>query len=122
LSSNSKYSHGNDTIDRYPLPCGDLQKILCVSEPTFKTILKDFEAFKIYCGPKPRLANKEQIVKSQAPQAPRSEKPKSSHYEPTNTIHLQYTSIRRWRRVDEWFKQYAHEADNQMFQKMILIE
>jgi len=43
-------------------------------------------------------------------------------YEPSNTIYLQYSAIRRWRRVNEWFNQYAHEAQEQIFQKTILVE
>jgi len=113
---------GNDTIDSYPLEhCGENSKILCVSEKTFKEILKDSGAF--FKGINGHLSPKSFGIEPSRGQnpglkgLPQTISPKSAptahaeyfrDYEPSNTIYLQYSDIRRWRRVSEWYKQYAH--------------
>ena len=121
LSSQVKCFFGNDTIDSYPLQhCGEIQKILCVSVKTFEAIKKDFEAFfkgdNGYLKPSTfniepyRGQNSELKVASQAinPILTKTVSPEFFRdFEPSNTIYLQYSDIRRWRRVNEWFRQYA---------------
>ena len=113
---------GNDTIDHYPLEhCGENSKILCVSEKTFKEILKDSEVF--FKGINAQLNPRSFGVEPSRGQnlglkvAPQTISPKSAptahaeyfrDYEPSNIVYLQYSDIRRWRRVSEWYKQYAH--------------
>jgi hypothetical protein len=113
----SNVLYGNDTIDSYPLPYGEIEKILCVSERTFKEIQKDFTGFfkSISGQPRPRSLNiaplKRQTFEPKPPTeafAPQLVKIKNTDYEPSNTIYLQHSAIRRWRRVNEWFRQYAH--------------
>ena len=105
--------HGNDTIDPYPPSCKEIEKILCVSEKTFKAIVKDVEVF--FKGIKVQAESKS-LIKDQCLESNELIKPFSSafknlpdlgHFEPSNIIYLQYTDIRRWRRVNEWFSQYA---------------
>jgi hypothetical protein len=125
LSSDIVLRDGNDTIDSYPLEhCGEIQKILCVSEKTFKAILKDSEAF--FKGISGHLSPRSFGIEPSRGQnpglkvAPETISPKLEptahaeyvrHYEPSNTIYLQYSDIRRWRRVSEWYKQYAHGVE-----------
>ena len=113
---------GNDTIDCYPLEyCGENSKILCVSEKTFKAIIKDSEAFfkginghlsprsfniEPCRGQNPELKVTPQTISPILTKAANAEY--FRNYEPSNTIYLQYSDIRRWRRVSEWYKQYAH--------------
>ena len=108
---------GNDTIDHYPPSCGKIEKILCVSEKIFKELQNDFEPFfKSLIGqPRPKSfntgANTGQILGPKAlseTSASKLAQIKNIAYEPSNAIHLQHTAIRRWRRVNEWFSQYAH--------------
>ena len=113
---------GNDTIDSYPLEhCGENSKILCVSEKTFKEILKDSEAFfkgiNGHLSPRSFGIEPSRGQNSGLKAAPQAISPKLGSkpnaeffrdYEPSNTIYLQYSDIRRWRRVSEWYKQYAH--------------
>ena len=116
-----RISPGNDTIDCYPLCCGEVKKILCVSEQTFKEIRKDFGVFSrgIKGQPSQRSLNIEpprgQILGSKVPLQAFSQKlnqtKSTGYFEPSNTIYLQYSDIRRWRRVNEWFRQYAHEVE-----------
>jgi hypothetical protein len=119
---NQKLWCGNDTIDCYPLQhCGEIQKILCVSEKTFKTIVKEFEAFfkgvsgqlsprsfgvEPYKGQNTGLKPAPQTISAKLGLTTKAEYVRD--YEPSNTIYLQYSEIRRWRRVNEWFNQYAH--------------
>jgi len=117
--------NGNDTIDRYPLGCGKVEKILCVSERTFKRIVEDFKAFfkgitgQLDRGSSRAKSNEGQDARPKT--AARTLTPKSTDYEPTNTIYLQYSAIRRWRRVNEWFRQYApYGAEEQVFGKGVL--
>lgn len=114
-------NYGNDTIDCYPLTCGEIQKILCVNAKTFKAIVKDFEAFfkginghlsprsfniEPYRGQNPGLKVEPRTISPKL--APTAHAEYFRDYEPSNTIYLQYSDIRRWRRVSEWYKQYAH--------------
>ena len=116
---------GNDTIDCYPLQhCGEISKILCVSAKTFKAIVKDFEAF--FKGTSGQLSPRSFGIEQSRGQnpwlktEPQTISPKLAStasaeyirdYEPSNTIYLQYSDIRRWRRVNEWYKQYAHTVE-----------
>ena len=45
LSTNRHSSSGNDTIDRYPPACREIEQILCVSDKSFKKIQKDWQSF-----------------------------------------------------------------------------
>ena len=113
---------GNDTIDSYPLEhCGENSKILCVSEKTFKAIVKDSEAFfkgiNGHLSPRsfgvgPCRGRNSGLKVTPQTISPILTKIANAEYfrnfEPSNTIYLQYSDIRRWRRVSEWYKQYAH--------------
>ena len=108
---------GNDTIDPYPLIHGEVERILVVSEKIFQEIQKDFKAFlrSIKGRPDPRSFNirppRGQILEPKASfetLKPKLDESKNiGHFEPSNTIYLQYSEIRRWRRVNEWFSHYA---------------
>ena len=109
--------NGNDTIDPYPLINGEVEKILVVSEKIFKEIQKDFGAFlrSIKGRPDPKSFNirpaRGRILEPKTTLEtfrPKLDQSKNiGHFEPSNTIFLQYSTIRRWRRVNEWFSQYA---------------
>jgi len=117
--------NGNDTIDRYPLYCGAVEKILCITERTFKVIKEDFNAFcrhatsrvktrssnvgpknRLICKPIPRVFNERRF----------------RDYEPTQAIYFNGCDWRRWIRVKEWFGQHAQGAEEHIFQKTILTE
>ncbi len=127
---------GNDTIDPYPLLIpGEAAKILCVTQNVFLQIQVSYRAFcRCLLGRQTKKSFNTEPSRGQnsgLKVAPQTISPKSGptasakffrDFEPSNTIYLQYSDIRRWRRVNEWFNQYAHEATEQIFQKTILIE
>jgi len=117
---------GNDTIDRYPPACGKVEKILCVSEKTFKKIVKDFGAFfkgskanQESFNPEP---NKGQINKQESSVKEPKPKTKShqqqalpyglmtnpSHFEPSSGLYaLNNSRNHRVGRVNDWNSTYG---------------
>ena len=115
---------GNDTIDPYPLIPREAKKILIVKQIIFEEISKRFKAFCQYVQDQPEhlksIVDPFKRKFSGQKKAPTTPAPNLNHkgtnYEPTNIIHLTYTEIRRWRRVNEWFNQYAPAgAEDQIY-------
>jgi hypothetical protein len=53
---------GNDTIDRYPPACREIERILCVKEGVFRKLRKDFGRFlKANKAPKEKPVKKPKI-------------------------------------------------------------
>jgi len=97
--------HGNDTIDRYPPTCGELSKILCISEKVFKKILKDWMGFvkenKPICSSKSKTTQKPKIklIKVKMPK---------NHFELINDPESIYNTFNhRKGRINDWYHTYG---------------
>ena len=95
---------GNDTIDRYPPACSEIEKTLCTSEKTFERIQKAFEGFlKSNTIPKPKIVKTKDkpIKKTIIPTNP-------SSFKPTNSIGNLTNSYRhRVGRLNDWDSIYG---------------
>ena len=117
----SKYGHGNDTIDRYPLPYeGKLTKLLCIS----KAIFEKLKAALVEFGVKPKPAS----LKPKAPfqQKPPRKEPLGGHrnddfktakdksigsFKPSNIFNIQNSRLWRLRNLNAWFKEQESYED-----------
>jgi len=108
-------THGNGTIDPYPLIPGEAAKILRITEPMFLWIKDSYKRFRRSLMGRPAKRSSRHEPLRRAPSSP--EKPKTlkryfSTYEPTNAIYTNTSDFRRWCRVTEWFNKFAHGAEN----------
>ena len=98
--------NGNDTIDRYPPACEEIEKILCVSEGVFRRIQNDWLGFLKQFKPK-RITKAKWVAK-------RKIKPKDkdifllNHFELINdpdSINRSYSH--RVGRLNDWHHTYG---------------
>ncbi len=96
----ANWSHlagGNDTIDRYPPACGEIAKILCVTEAIFKRIQRDYRDFL-----KDNRPTKPKRAKTRKPKVkPKTYTPKPSAVEPAAS-NLDDLYLHRLGRLKDW--------------------
>ncbi|MFH0753270.1 MAG: hypothetical protein V2A70_01745 [Candidatus Omnitrophota bacterium] len=104
-------SSGNDTIDPYPPIPEEAAKIICVAPNTHEQIKVDFNLFK-------QFFRKQDVRKPKSNISSTINKPEliiKQHYhhsyEPSNATNLADSTIRRWRRVNEWYREYSHVTE-----------
>lgn len=97
---------GNDTIDRYPLFCEEIRKIICVKEGIFKRIQKDFRSFlkdnKVSCKPRSKMIKNPKIKSNKTIIMPQS------NFEPSNfSDSLNHAYNHRKGRMNDWHNTYG---------------
>ena len=97
---------GNDTIDRYPPACREIEKILCISDRIFKAIQQDWCSFLRQFKPveilKPKAKKMVKIKKNTEIMLAKN------HYELINdpeSIHRSYNH--RVGRLNDWYHTYG---------------
>lgn len=99
---------GNGKIDRYPL-----KKLLIFTEKLFKKLKKELAQFTTTKTKKPRfnVCN----VKPLSNVCRRQVSPRIIHdYQPSHIWNTRNSSYWQWRRVKEWFSQYAQNDEQEI--------
>jgi hypothetical protein len=113
---------GNDTIDRYPLPCeGKLTKLLCISRELFEKLKAALNEFRLRSKPvssKPKTPFRKKLPKKELLISSKNDdlKPDSDKYigsyEPSNILNTRNSAFWRLRNLNAWFKEQESYEDS----------
>ena len=113
--------HGNDTIDRYPLPYrGKLRKLLCISKEVFeklKAALDELGLKPKLAPPKPKTSFRQKLSRKELLGGSKNDdlKPGRDKYtgsfEPSNILNTRNSSFWRLRNLEAWFKEQESYED-----------
>jgi hypothetical protein len=94
---------GNDTIDRYPPACREIERILCVKEVIFRKLQKDFRKFL-----KVNKTAKEKPIKKPKIKPKRKISVPEGHFEPSNFYDTsKHCYNQRISRMKDWHNNYG---------------
>jgi len=105
---------GNDTIDRYPLPYkGRLIKLLCISKAVFKELVltaREFFVEPVYTEYLDTPAQEKEPLPKR-PQLLLSNNREDGYleYTPSRIWSTRDSKFWRWRRVNEWWREYNQD-------------
>ena len=114
MSSRKSKFHGNDTIDRYPLPYrGKLTKLLCISKESFEKLrltTRGFYARQAALKNTPAQLHKTKAL-PKTPVLPSSDAKKAicPEYAPTKIWPTRHSEFWQWQRVSEWHREYGQD-------------
>lgn len=121
MSSEIFKTHGNDTIDRYPLHYrGRLTKLLCISKEIFEKLKAALDEFGIKPKPpssKPKTPFRQKPLKKEPLVDSRDDNHKPerdkciSSFEPSNILYTRSSSFWRLRNLEAWFKEQESYED-----------
>jgi len=121
MSRKISHHHGNDTIDRYPLPYEErLRKILCITKEVFeklKAALAEFESKPKKAHFRAKTSFREKHPKKVPLTGSRNNdyKPQRDKcigsFEPSNIFYTRSSSFWRLRNLEAWFKEQESYED-----------
>jgi hypothetical protein len=105
---------GNDTIDRYPLPCrGRLTKLLCISKEIFERLrltTREFYARQAIIKSTPaRVQRTKALPKVSVLPSHDAKKTTCPEYTPTKIWATRDSALWQWRRAYEWWREYGQD-------------
>ena len=110
----SPVTYGNGKIDRYPL-----KKLLIFTEKLFEKLKKELAQFTTKKTKKPK-SDADNIKRLPIVQKKQISQRIIHDYQPSHIWSTRNSSYWQWKRVKEWFIQYAQDNQQEMTPKNIL--